>query len=153
MSILKSTEVAEQPLKKSVAAMMSVCVFVWVVVCIFFPSIWVWFGHDLFFHASMFTHFSCSFYSTMRPTVLCKWSQNWALPQIQSCSSPSVHIGELRTRLRSSELRECSFDVWCHCSRLLVHSAGLLWRSRLGPGGEGCGLAVLRRIQLLTRPR
>lgn len=61
--------------------------------------------------------------------------------------------GELRTRLRSSELRECSFDVWCHCSRLLVHSAGLLWRSRLGPGGEGCGLAILRRIQLLTRPR
>lgn len=28
MSILKSTEVAEQPLKKSVAAMMSVCVCV-----------------------------------------------------------------------------------------------------------------------------
>lgn len=65
-----------------------------------------------------------------------KWSQNWLLPQLQSCSSPSVHIGEPRTRLRSFELRECSFDIWCHCSCLLVRSAGLLWRLRLGPGRE-----------------
>lgn len=113
MSILKSTKVVENPLKKLHLLWCWVCVCLCSVVCMFFPSIWVWFGHDLLFHASMFTPFSCTFYSNMRPVVarelfpIDKWSQNWPLPQIQSCSSPSLPIGELRTRLRSSELGEC----------------------------------------------
>lgn len=129
-----------------------------VCVCMFFPSIWVWFEPDLLSQASMFTHFNFSFqhadaWVTWEVCLINKWPQNWPLPQnILSCSSLWVHIGELRTRLRSSKLRECSCDVWCHCSRLLARWAGLLWRLRLGPGREGCGLAVLRRIQLLTRP-